>query len=152
MRSITGALAVGLWVGGCAGEPDLPSGWETAERVEGLVQAPCSGGFGPDEPAEAMSLSAQAGALALAYEHAHFRCEQPVEAYVRKSAGALAFLVQPVDMDPGSLAACDCRYDLGLTLPVARGSYEVTLYRRWDNITQPNQPRQIGRTSAVAVD
>lgn len=135
-----------LSLAACADSADLPEGWEAAERVEGLKQAPCAGSaLGRDTP-EALQANAAASGIAVSYDHAHFRCEQDVEAFVRRASGALDLLVQPIDMDPSAVAGCDCLYDVSMQVPVARGDYRLKLYRRWDNINHPNEPVKIGET------
>lgn len=144
--ALCGALALGC--GGRSGPSlasvDLPAGWEDAKRVTQLTQDDCSGS--PYEGAdERISVTPGTGKLAIDYQEAHFRCEQDVEGFYRSTGSALDVLVQPIDMDPDSVAACDCLYDVTIGIdPVAPGSRQVTVYRRWDNINDPNDPVRIG--------
>ena len=134
-----------LLAGGCA-SADLPAGWEDAERIEGLSQAPCgSSALLPDRPDEALRWQSAETRLDIAYDHAHFRCEQEVQGFLRKAGERLDVLVQPVDMDPGAVAGCDCLYDISMQIPLARGAYSLSLFRRWDNLNNPNPPVEIGR-------
>lgn len=118
-------------------EYDLPHGWENARPIHELTQAACSGSpyLGPPE---SLTWSAQAGQLELAYHHAHFRCQQDVEAFVRQRAMALDVLVQPIDMHPTTIAKCDCAYEVMIRLSPEPGTYRLTLYRRWDALSEAN--------------
>lgn len=135
-----------VWLTACAGDAaDLPDGWEAAERVEAFHQAPC-GGSALENASENLEASAAASGIAVSYDHAHFRCAQSVEGFVRRTSAALDLLVQPIDMNPSKVAGCDCLYDISMQVPAARGDYRLTLYRRWDNMNHPNDPLQIGAT------
>lgn len=132
---------------GCAGtDADLPAGWEDAARIESLVQHECKSGSAIESP-EGVRFAAGPQDLEVAYDHAHFRCEQKVEGFVRESAAAIELLVQPVEMDPSAVAGCDCRYDIAIRLPIRSGRYVAKLYRRWDNINDPNLPVAIGEST-----
>jgi hypothetical protein len=83
------------------------------------------------------------------YLDAHFRCEQSVEGFLRESGSAVDLLVQPIDMNPTSVAMCDCLYEIVMIVkPLAAGQHDVTLYRRWDAINEPNDPVLIGTAQA----
>jgi hypothetical protein len=125
--------------------PDLPPGWEDAERVDDLVQTDCAGS--PYEPFdERVEVDFAADPLVVDYLEAHFRCAQPVEAFARSGAHALDLLVQPEDMHPDAVAGCDCLYDI--TMRVEDGRAEtVTVYRRWDDWNEPNEPVLVGSAS-----
>jgi hypothetical protein len=87
-----------------------------------------------------MSTAAQS----LAYDHAHFRCVQDVEAFAKRSEHALDVLVQPIDLHPRAVATCDCLYDMSTRLESMSGTQDIALYRRWDALNQPNDPVSIG--------
>ena len=126
-----------LLVSGCT--EDLPPGWEGAEHVTKLTQSKCAGSE-HDVDASATFLPAK-GKLTLEYEHARFRCQQEVEGFYKDAGGMLEVLVQPVDMDPGVVASCDCIYDIDIVIEaLASGSRQAVLYRRGDNINVPNDP------------
>jgi hypothetical protein len=58
--------------------------------------------------------------------------------------------VQPIDMDPFSVAACDCGYKITfLVEPVSPGAHQTTLYRRWDSMNKPNDPVPISAASVI---
>lgn len=83
-------------------------------------------------------------ALLVEYRNAHFRCEQPVEAFVRGGPGSSDLPVQPVDMAPDSVAACDRLYEITLVLePFTPGEHAVTVYRRRDALNAPSDPVEI---------
>jgi hypothetical protein len=129
---------------GCASsDPDLPAGWEGAQRIEHFEQHPC-GDSALNAPAEMIDVEAAQDGIRVDYEHAHFRCEQDVEGYLRETGTKLDVLVQPIDMNPKAVAACDCTYAVAMTLPAKSGQHEVTVYRRWDNINDDNDPVKIG--------
>jgi hypothetical protein len=145
-----GILSAAALLPGCGGESDtvdradLPAGWESAERVAGLVQLECEGSpyEGYDER---VAFQPGDGSVVIEYSEAHFRCAQDVEGFVRGEGGGLDVLVQPIDMDPDRVAACDCLYDITIELdPVTAGEHAVTVYRRWDNLNEPNDPVEIG--------
>ncbi len=143
-----GALAAAAALSlGCG--PDLPEGWEEAVRIDGLVQAECLGN--PYEPFdERIELLAFPGAVHVDYREAHFRCEQPVEAFARRGAATLDILVQPENMSPGIVAGCDCLYDVSFTVGgLSAGEVAVTLYRRWDDLSSPNDPVLVGSATAT---
>lgn len=143
--SMMRVILAGWFVAGCAdaATSDLPAGWEDAQRVEKLVQMTC-GGSGLDDTPESLSLGVPGSELPVTYQHAHFRCVQPVEAFVRERDAALHVLVQPVDMDPDAVAGCDCRYTIQMQLPLDSEAHSISLFRRWDNLNSPNLPVHIG--------
>jgi hypothetical protein len=147
MKQFLGLTCMALSLTACGSDShdsDLPAGWETAERVEELSQAPCGGSALRDDIPEELGWSAADTGLTVTYDHAHFRCVQDVEAFIRRGKDALDLLVQPIDMNPTAVAGCDCLYDIALQVSAPRGDYALTLYRRWDNINRPNTPVKIG--------
>lgn len=145
-----GALALAALLGaGCSealDAPDLPQGWSGAARIAELTQSKCQGDA-YSGLAETVAARAEDGAVAIDYGHAHFRCAQDVEGFVRRGDGALDVLVQPIDMDPSTVARCDCLYDVTMRLPVASGAYVVTVYRRWDSLNDNDTPKRVGEAS-----
>lgn len=88
--------------------------------------------------------------LAVQYEKAHFRCEQDVEGFFRVEGEVLDVLVQPTVMHPVSVAGCDCAYGITFSVePLAAGTFQATLYRRWDGLNSPNEPVEIGSARVV---
>lgn len=134
-------VPVALALAACG--PDLPAGWEGAERVDALTQAECSGSpyEGYDERLEVSSPTR------FRYRQAPFRCEQEVEAYYQTDGNAVEVLVQPVDMHPGVVAACDCLYDIDFGLVPPVGDDTLTLYRRWDGLNESNALVKVGEVS-----
>lgn len=129
-----------LMLAACA--PDLPEGWVDAQKIEDLTQSECGGDpYGDYE--ERVEASSQGTSLAVDYLEAHFRCSQDVEGWYREGDAAVDVLVQPVDMNPGSVAKCDCLYEITMTVPVAPPVL-LTLYRRWDNLNDDNDPVEVG--------
>lgn len=124
---------------GCG--PDLPEGWEDAEPIADFAQTDC--GESPYDGYEVLlSATAAGGGVDLVYDHAHFRCEQEVEGFYRVDGDRLSVLVQPVDMHPSVVAACDCLYTVTMGLPETGA--EVEVWRRWDDINDPNDPVSVG--------
>ena len=123
--------------------PDLPSDWEDAEPVDDFSQEECDGS--PMDTGWASTVSASAGGpgLRVVGDDLPFRCEQEVEGFYRTSGEAVDVLVQPVDMDPRSVAACDCLFRVRAGVPEDPPA-TVTLYRRWDNINDDNDPVLVG--------
>ncbi|WP_437661923.1 hypothetical protein [Sorangium sp. So ce1182] len=129
---------------GCGGA-DLPEGWEDAEAIEGLTQSECRASAYDETVKETLAATPESGAVRLDYRAAHFRCDQKVEGFVRTAGGKAEVLVQPTEMDPGAVAGCDCLYDIGMTLEgLGKGAVAVELYRRWDNLNEPNDPVKVG--------
>lgn len=136
-----GALVL---VGCGGGGADMPEGWENATAIEGLTQSECKGDALDETVMEQLVATPQAGGARLEYREAQFRCSQDVEGFVRISSGKVGVLVQPVDMDPSSVAKCSCRYDIGMAIKgLTKGTVDVELYRRWDNINDPNDPLKV---------
>lgn len=138
-------VGIGMLLGiGCGGA-DLPEGWEDATAIEGLTQSECKASAYDETVKETLSATPERGAVRLDYGAAHFRCEQEVEGFVRIAGSKVDVLVQPVDMAPGAVAGCDCLYDIGMTIAgLSKGAVSVELYRRWDNLNEPNNPVKIG--------
>jgi hypothetical protein len=124
---------------------DLPVGWD-AQRIETFTQSLCTGSPYDGVP-EVVNVTAAPGALHISYGSAHFRCSQSVEGFVKLGVGTADVLVQPVDMNPSSVAKCDCLYDLSMEVNVPRGTYEVTVYRRWDHKSGHDEPLEVGAQS-----
>ena len=141
-----------LWVAvalcGCD-VADLPPGWSRAERIADFKQAKCHGSAYDETQKPVVEAIGATDGIAVEYQHAHFRCEQDVEGFLRRGDGTLDLLVQPVDMDPSSVAGCDCLYEIKAQLPVEPGTYAVTVYRRWDNNNHPNDPIEVGLDEAL---
>lgn len=120
--------------------PDLPAGWEEAEPIPDFHQAACAGDpYGDYEPV--VTAEQSDGGLAITYEKAHFRCEQDVEGFFKVEGDTLAVLVQPIDMNPSMVAACDCLYTLDMG--VGATGTTVEMWRRWDNLNDPNDPELV---------
>ena len=142
-------LATGCSESSSAATPDLPAGWSSARSVTSFSQAVCDrfagdGGIGT----ESIDVTASAGSVHVAYHHAHFRCEQAVEGFVRTGSKTVDFLVQPKDMNPSKVAMCDCYYEVVMTADAPAGPTTVTVYRRWDHVGgNPVEPVEIGAAS-----
>jgi len=133
-----------LSVSGCdSSSSDLPAGWQGAQKIADFTQMEC-GGSPINGPAESVDAAGVEGAIEVDYENAPFRCAQDVEGFVRREDGKLDILIQPVDMDPSSVAKCDCLYHIVATVPAEAGAHAVTVYRRWDHRNDPNDPVEVG--------
>lgn len=130
---------------------DLPVGWESARPAESFTQARCSGSAeDPSAPPEVIGVTVAPGSINVAYHNAHFRCAQRVEAFVRTVSSGLDVLVQPTEMNPSSVAQCDCLYEIKLFESAPSGPMTVTLYRRWDHVGgDPADPVLIGTADVV---
>ncbi|HVR21662.1 MAG TPA: hypothetical protein VMS65_18230 [Polyangiaceae bacterium] len=141
--SVIAVVAFGL--GGCDSDTEaqeLPAGWEDAERVSNLIQHECAGTALVEHDERATFVTSD-GSLDVRYEDAHFRCEQDVEGFFKDSGDALDILVQPVDMNPSSPTRCDCLYEITFAIAPLAGSRQATLFRRWDDLNEPNDPVEI---------
>jgi hypothetical protein len=144
---MTGAALVLAAIGAAcsASGPDLPAGWKTANAVQHLSQGACAGsGEDPAAPPEALEVTSSAP-LAVVYHHARFRCQQAVEGFVRTGPDHIDFLVQPVEMNPQTVARCDCLYDIELGGETAPDVKMVAVYHRWDHVGNPvSDPTLVG--------
>lgn len=124
---------------------DLPAEWSTYEPVTSLTQSECDGNPYEDFD-EHVEGDLGASPLEVGIREGHFRCEQEVEGFYRIVEGDIEVLVQPRDMDPSMVAACDCLYDIDMTvaLDVDLAPGAVRVYRRWDNQNDPNEPVLVG--------
>lgn len=122
---------------------DLPADWRGARPVVELVQRECSGS--PYEGTHDERIEATGDDLTtLRARELHFRCEQDVAAFQLADGDGLKVLVQPKNMNPKAVAACDCLYDVDLTLDAEVAPGRVSLWRRWDNLNDNNDPVFIG--------
>lgn len=146
LSTLTVVAVLGL--NACGGDTqkpaaDLPQGWDTAKLIEDLQQTECTGSPYDGTP-EAMTASPNGKAIHIAYEPAHFRCAQSVQGFARTASGKIDILVQPIDMNPATVAKCDCMYGVHVDLPVKSGTYAVGVYRRWDHKSGADTPLMIG--------
>lgn len=121
--------------------PDLPAGWEDATLIKDFSQNECVGDpYGEYTSTVTASLVGQGTEVTA--DQVPFRCAQDVEGYLRWEGPLAQILIQPVDMNPTAVAGCDCLYrlDMGLEEPAD----EVAVWRRWDNINDPNDPVEVG--------
>jgi hypothetical protein len=135
--------------GACSSDSaDLPQGWEGARHAKNLVQEVCPSSM--DFSDEGAAFTGGAGNIGVDYRQAHFRCEQDVEGFFKTAGGGVDILVQPIDMHPAAVAACDCGYNITFVVdPVPAGTMLTTLYRRWDAINNPNDPVRIASAEVV---
>lgn len=130
----------------------VPPEWRDARRVAAVEQSACVGSLADLDQGRRERIEARggAGSLHVDFLDAHFRCEQRVTALVRVHDANVELLVQPEEMHPLTVAKCDCLYDIRIDVsPLAPGTYDVTLQRRWDDRHSPNDPETIGRVRAV---
>ena len=126
---------------------DLPEGWEDAEPVSALEQRACEGS--PYDTGVVADVEADLAADPLEVEatNVQFRCAQDVEGFWKQSGDTVEVLVQPIDLHPRSVAACDCLYDLSIVVgSPERPPSAVVLWRRWDDLNDPNPPVEVART------
>ncbi len=130
------------------GEIDLPNDWTGALNI--FVE-PCM--MTEPEFDEQVALTGGEDFVRIDVTQAHFRCMQPLEAYYLVSSDEVKVLIQPVDMDPEGVAACDCGYNIimGIDDPPA-GEPTVSVYRRWDNWNDSNDTVLIGSGAVSVMD
>ncbi len=129
---------------------DLPAGWEDAKRVSDFTQADCDGSpYDSDVPDVTVTATADAGAVTVSAEPLDFRCAQDVEGFWKASGGAVDLLVQPIDMNPRAVAGCDCLYRIDATIESPEAE-SVTVWRRWDNLNDGNDPVKEGEATVTA--
>lgn len=123
--------------------PDLPEGWEEAEPILEFEQSDC--GADPSEGYETgINVQVSSGAADVTWTNQPFRCEQPVEAYIRREGAGIDVLVQPVEIHPEEVVRCDCLYDLGMGFNMSDSETSITFYTRNDEAGGPSSPSRIG--------
>ena len=72
----------------------------------------------------------------------HFRCSQKVQGFIKTTGKSIDILIQPIDMNPESVAKCDCNYEINIEIDNAYESHEFNLnvYIRGDNFSGNNNP------------
>ena len=91
-----------LALGACSSGPNLPEGWEDAELLNDFTQSECGGE--PGTATEEFNAFKAPPSLEITWTNTAFRCEQPVEGYLRRLGVTHELLVQPVDMEPDTVA------------------------------------------------
>jgi hypothetical protein len=122
----------------CSDDPtppavDLPPGWANAQSVRSFTQSACTASAYDPNVHETLEVTGGPASVNVAYHNAHFRCSQLVEGFALAPPGAFDVLVQPIDMNPETVAKCDCLYEVTMELPASPNSYPVRLFRRWDH-------------------
>lgn len=130
------AMATTVLLAACT---QLPEGWEDAEPIT-ITQSTCLGSVPGASENEHVEISRNDGLLEIRYREAHFRCDQAVEGFLKRSDKRIELLFQPEDMDPSAVARCDCKYDLTTTVPADAGDMTLAVSRRWDNVGGENAP------------
>lgn len=134
-------------IAACGPAVDLPEGWEGAVGIEDFIQYACDGSPSDDGWTSTVTATAIQPGLRVIGNDLPFRCEQEVEGYYRVDGEAVDLLVQPVDMDPEEVAACDCLVEVEAGVPEEPPA-TVSLYRRSDHYGQnddaPSVPEWIG--------
>jgi len=114
-------------------EYNLPGVWVEATLIENFTQASCN-----EDMEQVMENAPKATTkivndnIILRYPNAHFRCDQPVQGFVRQTKTGYFVLVQPKEMNPVMVAKCDCGYTLEAKLPTIK-SNDVRVFHRGDN-------------------
>jgi hypothetical protein len=131
-----------LFLVGCG--PELPDGWEDAQPVASLEQTECAG-----NPYEAFDERVESDLtgdpLVVEVFESPFRCEQDVEGFWKRDGDDVEVLVQPIDMNPGVVAGCDCLFDLVIEVTTTdEPPTRLGVYRRWDDLNDDNDPVEIG--------
>lgn len=121
---------------------DLPDGWENARRIDDFHQEQCEGSAYDTGVVVAVTASAEADATAVAATNVGFRCAQDVEGFWQDGDAGVEVLVQPIDMDPAAVAACDCLYALDMTVPSLADV--VAFYTRGDHLSGRDEPTLLG--------
>jgi len=130
-----------VWLTCCT---PLPDGWQGARPVAALVQQECEGSPYEGLHDERIEPVAGEGLDRIAARELHFRCAQDVRGLQVVEGDTVRVLIQPKDMNPRMVAACDCLYDLDITLDVDAPPASVALWRRWDDLNDDNAPVRIG--------
>ncbi len=114
-------------------EYNLPGIWAEATLIEHFTQAICN-----EDMEEVMENAPKASTkvvndtILLTYPNAHFRCDQAVQGYVKRTDNGYSVLIQPTEMNPFMVAKCDCGYTLEAKLPNIKPN-DVRVFHRGDN-------------------
>ena len=125
--------------GGGSNAFELPSGWENAELIENLFIEPCKGGMEEERKVETV-INGVLEFVKVEIIDLMFRCSQPVQAFQKQNKSGIDILIQPTDMNPDEIAACDCRYNMVLGVEVTGDELKVNVYYRGDNISGHSEP------------
>lgn len=138
-------FAVVVLLVACGGqESNLPEGWEEASLIVDFAQTVCLDEVDSDEEiVEEIRVNAQSGAAVISWKNVVFRCEQPLEAYLRRG-NQLDVLVQPVDLFPEDIVRCDCRYDLDFAFNIGEGERRFGFFVRRDQVGGSSSPSLVG--------
>jgi len=142
-RSLT-LVPVAVLAMACSSGPNLPEGWEEAELVNDFQQSECTGEPGTGATEEINGV-ADATTMELSWTNTEFRCEQKVEAYLKRLGVTHELLVQPVEMEPDEVANCDCLYDLDAQWNISGDLESVRIFKRVDEFGGPSAPAQIAQ-------
>lgn len=118
---------------------DLPPDWSQAEPIPDFTQRACEGSpydSGLSDPV--LSAEAAQDGVSVEIGPVMFRCAQKVEGFWLADGVTLDVLVQPIDMNPNEVAACDCLYDLSMTVPGSGSSVQV--WTRGDHLSGMDEP------------
>jgi hypothetical protein len=129
---------------GCSGGSNLPEGWEDALLAQDFEQSECVGT--PDDGVErtqTVDVSVRSGGAYVTWTNVLFRCDQALEAYVRRG-DSVDVLLQPVDLNPADPARCDCFYDVALSFNVSDTERRLGFYTRRDEVGGPSSPSLVG--------
>ena len=140
------AVAAALALAGCSS--DLPEGWEDADSLS-VVQGTCNAPHG--NLLELVEAEGRPGELRVTYMNAPFRCEQKVTAYMKRDGALIDVLFQPEEMDPSSVARCDCAYTLESTFDAPEGGVTLTVYRRGDAYGTDTDPKDVAPVKVQTV-
>jgi hypothetical protein len=122
---------------------DLPAGWEDAEPIADFTQTECAGDAYDTGVTPEVAATAATDGVDVAATQVAFRCAQDVEGFWRASGDAADVLLQPVDMNPTSVAKCDCLYDFAMLVPTDASN--VTVYSRGDHKSgRDDEPAEVG--------
>lgn len=139
-------FAATLGLASCTSDnPNLPEDWQEALLLSDFMQTTCRGepGDGEEHPEE-VGVVVRSGAAFVTWTNVLFRCDQDLEAWVRRSGTAVDVLVQPIDLNPEAPARCDCFYDLDLSFNLSDQERQLSFYTRRDEAGGPSSPTQVG--------
>jgi hypothetical protein len=145
LGSLSVALACGVSETGSSSncDADVPDGWTCTTSLS-VEQSECQGDGLSSDAETSVAASDGQGVM---ISGGHFRCAQEVCAYLDESAETPRLLLQPCDMDPDSVAKCDCLYGLEVDVEVPAEGLDV--YSRSDNWGGVQEPILLGQLPAA---
>ena len=133
-------------------EVDLPPGWESADFVKSFT-GPCLWGNIEDGQSELGAVSID-GETILFVDRLSFNCvADNLDVFVKEEGESMEILIQPSEMNPGSLTRCMCTYDVRAFLGALAAKSSFSVWSRGVNSgDEPSEPHRVGDVEVSSGD